>query len=79
MCSGAHLPLVDMLKVMPLRLINHEIVNTYTKWYCLYDGIYPQWATLSSPLLLIRWIGSYCQEASRKGVEWIFGVLQVYF
>ena len=64
--------------------VNYSINgHDYTMGYYLVDGIYPQWSTfvktISAPLEAKKKHFARVQEAYRKDVECVFGILQARF
>ena len=64
--------------------VNYSINgHDYTMGYYLADGIYPQWSTfvktISAPLEAKKKHFARVQEAYRKDVECVFGILQARF
>jgi hypothetical protein len=59
---------------------NYKVMNNEYTWYYLADGIYPVWATfvksMKDPQYRIEVEFGKAQEAARKDIERVSGVLQ---
>ena len=69
---------------MSCSLVNYSIKgHDYKMGYYLTDGIYPKWPTfvktIPAPQGRKRKLFATIQEACRKDVECVFGVLQAHF